>query len=494
MTVPPPSRAGPLFRVAVIGGGIGGLFCALALQHHCASPEAGPRPLEVDVYEQAEAYGDVGAGIGVGVNAARVAARLGLTPQLQAIAGVASGGVWLSFRRFDTGAEITTVRQPPGGAEPVAGQTVRQVMVARSDLLGLLVRETERRSRPGAVITLHTNKACVAVEEATASHSGDGNSGGPIAVRFQDGMTVTADLVIGCDGIHSKVRGQFYHDRPVHSGITAYRGVVPMGTLLEEWPVHCGDSGSSDGGTSPSYNNVWVAKHRHLIAYPIAQNRLLNVVGYVTRADDRRAEADDGEAEGNTWLSACDRDEMEIDFHGFDKAVQRIIGGLGSRVHRWRVYEREPVSRWHFYGGRVVLLGDAAHAMLPYMGAGAGQAIEDAWVLGRAVADWLSSSSSSSSSSAKAPKRFATLAQAMQCYQDVRSPRAQRVQDSSRAAVHLYEMQNEAMRGLSFEESVPILANTIERPIQRVFEEDVDEMYQKLAGGLGSVNMKSSVL
>lgn len=137
------------FRVAIVGGGIGGLFCALSIHHHCTSTNAN---IAIDVYEQAAQYKEIGAGVGLGINAARLLHKLGIGDKLNAIAGNRTG-VWISFRRFDNSDEIVTL--------PVNdNNTVRQAPCARTDLLDLLRESVEER---GAA-TLHTKKACQRVE------------------------------------------------------------------------------------------------------------------------------------------------------------------------------------------------------------------------------------------------------------------------------------------------------------------------------------------
>lgn len=125
------------------------MFCTLAIHHHCIAAGV---PIEIDVYEQASQYKEIGAGVGVGINAARLVHKLGIGDRLNAIAGHRTG-VWITFRRFDDSADIVTV--------PVNDdQTVRQAPCARSDLLDLLRGAVEER---GAA-TLHTKKACNRVE------------------------------------------------------------------------------------------------------------------------------------------------------------------------------------------------------------------------------------------------------------------------------------------------------------------------------------------
>lgn len=220
------------FRIAIAGGGIGGLFAALALHHHCpppssseASPSSGPgiRPIQISVYESASSYREIGAGVGLGINAARLIHALGFGPKLNDIAGHRTG-VWISFRRFDNSEEVVTL--------PVNDDiTIRQAPVARSDLLDLLRSEVEERR----AARLWTGKQVTGVED----------EGKSVRVRFADGTETEAEMVVGCDGIHSTVRGQFVEDKPVFSGQIAYRGVIPI-EKIKEWPF-------------PSYSVCWVS-------------------------------------------------------------------------------------------------------------------------------------------------------------------------------------------------------------------------------------------
>ena len=136
------------FRVAIVGGGIGGLFAALSIHHFCSKL---PRPVQIEVYEQARAYREVGAGIGLGINATRLAHNIGIGEKLNKISGRRKN-VWITFRRFDTGDDIITV--------PLDDQkTVRQAPVHRAEYLDLLYKECVQR---GAA-RLHTNHKCLKV-------------------------------------------------------------------------------------------------------------------------------------------------------------------------------------------------------------------------------------------------------------------------------------------------------------------------------------------
>ena len=243
-------------------------------------------------------------------------------------------------------------------------------------------------------------------------------------------------------------------DNPLFSGTIAYRGLVPIASLTE-WPF-------------PSYSVLWVAKHRHFLVFPIAQNKTLNIVAFVTKGVDA---SDDVE---ESWTSVCDRSDVETDFEGFDKYVQEIISLMPERPSKWKLNDRTPLDQWHYLHGKVMLLGDAAHAMLPHLGAGAGQSLEDGWVLGRATSEYLTTSSSS---------HFESLQSTAQLYQSVRLPRAQKTQRTSRAAGDTYELQTEDMKDISFEECLPLIAERTRERMKWVWEEDLDAAYEKLRDG-----------
>ncbi|KAK8077279.1 hypothetical protein PG996_003449 [Apiospora saccharicola] len=458
------------FRIAIIGGGIGGLFCALAIHHHHhhhhhsttatlssqtdgegsgsnssnGGDEAnkGKRDIQIDVYEQAPEYREIGAAVGVGINAARLLHRLGLGAGLIKVAGRRQG-TWFTFRRFEDSGEVVSI--PDADTEP---GDVRQ----------------------GGAAKLHTEKACAGV-----SVLDDGSEGkGKVEVRFRDGTSAIADLVVGCDGVHSVVRDRFVTDannKSVESGMIAYRGIVPTSALEKDWPFE-------------HWSNIWVAKHRHFLSYPIADNTQLNIVAFVTKRLGGGRVINDAENEQNkyknireSWSSLCDRAEVVADFDGFDEPVQRIIGLIDERPGRWKINDHEPLSRWHFAEGRVVLVGDAAHAMLPHMGAGAGQSIEDGWILGRALAEYLENNPPNSSSNRR---KFESLESTMQFYQDVRLPRAQKVQAGSRVGGNLYELQTEEMSKLSYEDALPVMTESLRERMKFVWSEDVDDSYNRM--------------
>ena len=235
----------------------------------------------------------------------------------------------------------------------------------------------------------------------------------------------------------------------------AYRGVIPISSI-SEWPF-------------PTYSVLWLAKHRHFLVFPISQNKQLNIVAFVTKGETEVADVKE------SWTSVCDRKDVEDDYAGFNKHVQELISLMPEKPSKWKINDRKPLDLWHYMGGKVVLLGDAAHAMTPHLGAGAGQSIEDGWVLGRSISDYLSSSSSQN--------HFESLSSTAKLYQAVRLPRAQKTQATSRAAGNTYEMQAEDMMEKSFDECVPIIAERTRERMKWVWEEDLDAAYENVRDG-----------
>ena len=143
-----------MLRIAIIGGGVGGLFAALSIHHHCKAHD-----VQIDVYEQALEFKEIGAGVGIGPNAAALIEKLGLLEEARKIAGNRKG-TWLSFWRYDTGAEVLTVKYPETG-------NTKELSMHRAEFLEILIRAIQRR---GAA-TLHTNKRCQQIEVSYLFHN-----------------------------------------------------------------------------------------------------------------------------------------------------------------------------------------------------------------------------------------------------------------------------------------------------------------------------------
>jgi salicylate hydroxylase len=351
--------------VAVLGGGIGGLTAALALFR---------RGLNAQVYEQAHEFVEVGAGVSLGPNALRLLDRLGLAGEIDGIAARPSG---YEMRRGRDGKVIFETHS----SGPL--QRMRSVTLHRGHLLKVL-----EQALP--VERLHPNRRGMRVEDL----------GDRARVCFQDGSTVDADVVVGADGIHSVVRSMFYDDAPVFSGTIAYRGLIPM----ERLP---GLSGEREHFT------FWFAPRQHFLTFPVARGSLMNMVAFVPA---------DGWSE-ESWTAPGDVGDLLRHYDDWEPRVPEVIRGL-DRTMRWGLYDREPLPAWSF--GRVTLLGDAAHAMLPHQGQGAVQSIEDAVVLARCLEH-------------AEPE---TVGPWLDLYQRVRQPRTERVQAASRLTGEIYGLDD----------------------------------------------------
>ncbi|KAI7686817.1 hypothetical protein KC322_g12627 [Hortaea werneckii] len=197
----------------------------------------------------------------------------------------------------------------------------------------------------------------------------------------------------------------------------------------------------------------------------------LNVVAFVTKAASEVADVKE------SWTSICSKQDVLSDFDGFDEPAQQVLNLLPDEPSKWKLNDREPLNRWHYMDGKVILLGDAANAMLPHLGAGAGQAMESGWILGRALSEHLSGTTHAS---------FTSLERSAQLYQDVRLPRAQKAQRTSRAAGDTYEMQAEDMLDKSYEECIPMMAERTRERMKWVWEEDLEAAYERVKLGCKS--------
>jgi salicylate hydroxylase len=314
-------------RVAIVGGGIGGLTAARAL---CR------RGIEVAIYEAAPELREIGAGVALHPNAMKVFRSLGLEDDVRATAGRSE---WALTRNWKTGRVISrTSRAQQASLFGSAGATVH-----RADLLDVLAH-----SLPSGIVTLGAR--CVAVEPD-----------GDVAVaRFQDGSEVEADVIIGADGIHSAVRASLFGpDAPRFTGKICYRSVVPVNAV--------------PGGPPPNDNVQWLGPHGTIVLYPVRRDELINVVCHYDDEDYRH----------ESWVTECERREVLERYRGWHESLLRIFSA-GEVWYKWALYDRDPIQRWT--RGRVTVLGDAAHPMLPYLGQGACQSIEDGCVLAAALA------------------------------------------------------------------------------------------------------------
>ncbi|MDB5514322.1 MAG: 2-polyprenyl-6-methoxyphenol hydroxylase [Tardiphaga sp.] len=311
-------------NVVIVGGGIGGLFAANALIAH---------GLRVFVHEQAPALGEIGAGVFLTPNSVRHLQRVGLGPSVEKW-GVRVGAGSQYFRH--DGAPIAPVQvTDSSGWNATFG-------MHRADLVEMLAK-----ALPAGVV--HTGHRGAGFEPI-----------GDIArVSFADGGVAEGDLVIAADGIHSELRHYVAPpSRPVFHGSVAYRGVLPH-TLIPHWPTDAW--------------LMWLGKARHFLTFPVRAGELINYVGFVP-ADEEMKES---------WSAPGDPDVLRREFEGWDPRIGSLLSQV-QKTFRWALYDREPLPTWT--RGRLTLLGDAAHPMLPHLGQGANQSIEDGMALATILA------------------------------------------------------------------------------------------------------------
>jgi salicylate hydroxylase len=305
--------------VVIVGGGIGGLFAANALI---------AQGLKVSLYEQAPALGEIGAGVFITPNSARHLQRVGLGPSVEKWG--ARVGAGSQYFRHD-GAPIAPVQvTDSSGWNATFG-------MHRADLVDMLAQ-----ALPDGVV--HTGKRGIACEQ----------TGDTARVTFADGTTVEADVVIAADGIHSELRHHVAPPaKPVFHGSVAYRGLLPH-ALIPDWPTDAW--------------LMWLGKGKHFLSFPVRAGQLINYVGFVP-ADEEMKES---------WSAPGDPDALRREFAGWDPRIERLLSEV-QKTFRWALYDREPLPLWT--KGRLTLLGDAAHPMLPHLGQGANQSIEDGMAL-----------------------------------------------------------------------------------------------------------------
>lgn len=314
--------------IAVIGAGMGGLATAAALR------QAG---IDATVYEQAQQFARLGAGIQIGCNAMKVLRGLGLESALRASSFYPRS--W-NNREWDTG-EVRFDMIFGEAAEQKYGAPY--LLAHRGDLHAALASAV-----PADLVRLDHRVTGI-------DQTPDG-----VALTFANGARVTADAVIAADGVHSTTRAMLFGaDKPNFTGRIAYRTTFPAALL---------DGYALDECTK------WWGPDRHIVIYYVKPDR--SEVYFVTSQPEPGFTVE-------SWSARGDVGELRQAFEGFHDQVRRVLAACPA-VHKWALVDRDPLPRWS--EGKVALLGDASHPMTPYMAQGAAMAIEDAAVLSRCLA------------------------------------------------------------------------------------------------------------
>jgi 6-hydroxynicotinate 3-monooxygenase len=339
-------------RIAVVGAGIGGLTAAGFLQRG---------GFDVTLYEQARAFSRLGAGITLGANVTKPLRRLGIEDAL-VTAGIKPHS-YVS-RTWDSGEIVYQLVFDANTENRFGGPYLG---IHRGDLHAVLAQGT-------APETLAFDHRLIQLEETDSS----------VRLVFDNGRIAEADIVIGADGIHSKIREYLLGTEPLRFiGAAAYRSIFPTQRL--------------NGFAIPDCTKWW-GPDRHILPYFMRSKRdEVYVIGVVPR---RTWETDEASIQSS-------RDEFMALFDGFHPDLVRVLQ-VTDDVSVWPIFDRERNDRWS--GGRIVLLGDACHPMRPFMGAGGAMAVEDAVILSRCLSE------------------CASAAEAFRSYENTRIPRVAETQ------------------------------------------------------------------
>ncbi len=317
--------------ILIIGAGIGGLSAALALR------QAG---FDVEVFERADEIKETGAGLTMTEPGSLALEALGLKQQAW---DLSDNGAVTAFIHYQTG-EVFHTTSPPQGEGAQRGNRV----VHRSDLHGLLLD-----SARAAGVTLTTGRKLVDVQQ-------DANCARAI---FANGATATGTALIGTDGLRSVVRTLLHGETPPNrTGKVAWRSLVPIELVSDFTGGHASAAHFGPGAT--------------FVRYTVRHGAVLNCVAIVET--DIMAE--------DSWSTPSSTAELKAQFLGWHPELLDLIDRIPSdAIYKWPLFDRDPISQWT--SGRITLLGDAAHPMLPFLGIGASMALEDAVVLARAMTE-----------------------------------------------------------------------------------------------------------
>lgn len=350
-------------RVIIVGGGIGGLCAALSLRQH---------DIDVVVLEQAKALREIGAGVQIAANGVVVLRRLGLEDDL---AAVAVKPLSWEYRDMESGHPMVSW---PVGQQAADLYGAPLYNVHRADLVDLLARALPADS-------LRFGARC--------DDMGQDQDGA--WVKLESGEIIRGDAIVGADGIHSMVRERLFGPaEESFANLLVWRALIPADRM--------------QAGTYEERGNYWVGPGRSIVSYWVRPGKLYSFLASVPATEVHR----------ETWADSGDVNDLLKSFDGAEPRVQRMLEAIDSAFITG-MYYRDPLQRWT--EGRITLMGDAAHAMVPYLAQGACQAIEDAWVLARCIA--------------RGGKDL--ILQSLAEYEERRRPRTTRIQAAARSMVKL---------------------------------------------------------
>ncbi|GJJ13715.1 hypothetical protein Clacol_007971 [Clathrus columnatus] len=392
------------FRPYRSGGGIGGLSLALALTKY--------EDIEIDVYEAAGVFKDIGAGIGIWGRGIAALREWGLEEKARTIATAVPNqydDVKFQIRRSD---------QLTEGELMGYFVTSTNLGFHRSQFVSFLAEELIKTGRA----TAHFKKRCVSVSQKEGNEENEFKD--LVTIYFADGTKSTCDVLVGSDGIKSAVRASLLYGDPTEEGKpvtkeqrfagTKFCGTVAYRALVDPKEL---------GKINPNHDAIKERK-MHLVSYPVAGGKFLNFIAY-SSDPSRYKEWAEGE-----WECTANADEVIQYFNDFEPQVQEFMKCIGT-TSRWAMYDLTPLPYWS--KGHITLLGDAAHATTPFIGSGGGQVLEDAYVLSNLLGSQLATRQ--------------TLPAVLRAYEHVRKTRANNVITCSTRARNAFEFLGEFENG-----------------------------------------------
>ncbi|KAI0077462.1 FAD/NAD(P)-binding domain-containing protein [Panus rudis PR-1116 ss-1] len=376
------------FRVAVVGGGVCGLACAIALARD---------GVPVEIFESASKFGEIGAGLGLGPNSIRVLRDLQVLDDV--IAKSIGGGPNMVCYRWISGTHDQEVlyNYPLSPEDYGMG-------IARSAFLDALVNHFDMSK-------VHFKKRCVSVEPSSQDPA-------RYIVSFADGTTHEADVVIGADGIRSTVRGAVT-GRPSDDNL-AFSNTVGYRTLS---PFEDVNRIGLKGELAPGLN-CFVGKNKHIIAYLIQGNSTVNIIGFVTNMNGEVPAGNGKLSSEEKWVQlGIPKEELLNRFEGWSHDATTLLS-CGRNINKWSIHVVHPHLETYVRGG-IALIGDAAHAMRTHLGAGAGQGLEDGFILARLLSH--------------PSARRSNIQSILQVYDEIRRPRSQYIADKTSATGDIYD-------------------------------------------------------